>query len=159
MKIPLPKLPEQFLRKTLAALALIACAGVATVLIKGSIDSLDPENALPEIYVNIGYAVPSVQRAGYEWNFLTTIRRSPTVSPPDLALTVTPVDGGVPVTVRFSSAYETLRVSRADGLGSTDYSLINGDVQTPAAPGYYIYCVEAGFSKGSIIYYFAVEVR
>ncbi len=155
----MPKLPRQFVRKVLAAGFLIALSAVASLLIKESIDSLDPESALPQITVSVGYNVQAVIRAGYEWNFLTTIRRSPTVSLEDLPLQVLQVGAQLPVVIHFTSDYIHLQVSRADGLNNPNFSIISGEVVTPSQPGIYVFCIEAGFKKGSIIYYFAVEVR
>lgn len=153
------RFPRAFFRKVVAAAVLIGIAAGASLLIRESIDSFDPENALPQITVNVGYNVPQVVRAGYEWSFFTNIRRSPTVSPPDLALAVVAVDGQVPVVIHFSSEPISLKVSRSQGLSGENYSELDGEIITPMQPGVYIYCIEAGFERGSIIYYFAIEIR
>lgn len=149
----------QYVKKAVAAIALILLSALTSLLIKETLDSFDPENALPQIQVSAGWTVPEVRRAGYEWNFLTTVKRSPTVSPPDLPLVVLDVQPQVPIVINFSSPCESMTVSRADGLNRADYLPITGEVLTPIQPGIYVYCIEAQFSKGSIIYYFAVEVR
>ena len=129
------------------------------MLLKESIDSLDPERSLPIINVNAGYTVPVVVRAGYEWNFLTRIVRSPSVSPLDLPLVVLDCERDMPINVSFSAPYEGLKVSRAEGLFNDEFTQIDGEVFTPSTAGVYVYSVEASFKKGSIIYYFALEVR
>lgn len=153
------KSKTEYLKKAAAAVALILLSALASLLIKETLDSFDPENALPQIQVSAGWTVPEVRRAGYEWSFLTTVKRSPIVSPPDLPLAVVDAPPQTPIVINFSTAYQSLTVSRADGLNSTDYIPISGEVRTPIQPGIYVYKVEAQFKRGTIVYYFALEVR
>ena len=99
-----------------------------------------------------------IKRAGYEWNFLTKIVKSPTLPPTEYPLYPITVVANTPIVINFSVPYETLKISRSNGQYDVNFVNVEGDVYTPAEPGNYCYCIEAGFKRGSIIYYFVVSV-
>ncbi len=147
-------------QKWLVGLVLIALAAGASILLKETMDSFDPDNALPSLVVSAGEASVPVHRAGYEWFFFTTTKKTPILSPDDLPLLPTVVMPQAPLKLRFSRPYVTLRISRADGLHNPNFAHLQGDNhQTPRDAGVYVYKVESGFNHGSILYYFAVEVK
>ena len=157
-----------FLRKLAAGVFLIALAALASLLLKETLDSLDPENNLPILTVSCGYATTLtsgnntpetfIKRAGYEWNFLTKIVKSSTLPPTDFALYPITVMANTPIAVHFSTPYQTLRISRSNGQYDPNFVTVEGEVCTPSVSGDYCYCIEAGFKRGSIIYYFVVRV-
>ncbi len=152
---------KRFIVRVLISIVLIVLAAFGSILIKETVDSiLSPENSLPTITGGIGYTTPYIERAGYEWNFLTRTVKVPTVSPPDLRLIITDVTAETPIVINFSKQPETLKISMSTGQYSVDYALQDtDDLYTPSEAGIYNYCIEAGFDRGSIIYYFAVEVK
>ncbi len=152
---------KRFLTRFVIAVILIGLAAGGSILIKETIDSVSsPENSLPTISGSIGYTTAYIERAGYEWNFLTRIVREPTVSPPDLRLIITDVTADTPVIINFSKEPELVGVSMSTGQYSVDFVPMDPDtLYTPTEPGIYTYCVEAAFDRGSIIYYFSVNVK
>ncbi len=152
---------KRFIVRLLICIILITMAAGGSVLIKETIDSVTaPENSLPIITGSIGYTTPYIERAGYEWNFFTTEVKVPTVSPPDLRLIITNVTADTPILINFSKEPDTLAVSMSEGQYNLEF--VSQDINalyTPEVAGVYTYCVEAGFDRGSIIYYFAVEVK
>ncbi len=152
---------KKTITKTVLCVAFIAITALMSYLIKETIDSvMPPENSLPIIQGSIGYTTTNIVLAGYEWNYLTRIVRQPTVSPPDLRLIITDVTPDTPIALSFSKQPETLQVSRSDGQYASSFTVLTDEVlMTPSAPNVYTYCVEAGFDRGSIIYYFSVEVK
>lgn len=157
-----------FFKKLLLGIVLIAAAALGSFLLKETLDSNDPENNLPILTVSCGYAnvltsgkdTPEtfIKRAGYEWNFLTKIVKSPTLPPTEYPLYPITVVANTPIVINFSVPYETLKISRSNGQYDVNFVNVEGDVYTPAEPGNYCYCIEAGFKRGSIIYYFVVSV-
>ncbi len=157
-----------FIKKLLAGIFLIGCAALASLLLKETLDSRDPENNLPLLEVSCGYATTLtsgkntpetfIKRAGYEWNFWTRIVKSPTLPPTEFPLFPVTVMANTPIVIRFSTEYETLKVSRSNGQHDPNFVTVEGDISTPSEPGTYCYCIEAGFDRGSIIYYFVVQV-
>ena len=75
------KLPKIFFRKLIIGAVLLAIATGMTAFIKESLDTQDPESALPIITVLYGdeELVPDkeVRRAGWEWNFFLTQEKTP----------------------------------------------------------------------------------
>ncbi|MBQ5326839.1 MAG: hypothetical protein J6K80_06515, partial [Oscillospiraceae bacterium] len=62
------------------ALVLLVLSAYATVFIKDTVESMNPEKSLPIISVSVGYNPPYVVRAGYTWSFGSKTVRSPYVS-------------------------------------------------------------------------------
>ncbi len=157
-----------FFKKLVLGIFLIALAALASFLLKETLDSRDPDNNLPILTVSCGYATTLtsgsntpetfIKRAGYEWNFLTRIVKSPTLPPTEYPLYPITVVANTPIIVNFSVPYETLKISRSTGQYDPNFEVQYGEVYTPAEPGTYCYCIEAGFKRGSIIYYFVVNV-
>lgn len=159
---------KSVIKKLVTGVFLIALAALASLLLKETLDSMDPENNLPILTVSCGYATTLtsgdnapetfIKRAGYEWNFLTKIVKSTTLPPTEYALYPISVMANTPIVINFSVPYRTLKVSRSNGQYDPNFVTIEGDIYTPSTPGDYCYCIEAGFKRGSIIYYFVVRV-
>ena len=62
------------------AALLIGAAAVASLLIKETLDSTDPENTMPLIEASVGYTKLNVIRADFEWNYITRTVRGPALS-------------------------------------------------------------------------------
>ena len=158
----------RFLFRLALGVVLIALAALGSLLLKETLDSHDPENNLPILTVTCGYAAPLtsgsntpetfIKRAGYEWNFLTRVVKSQTLPPTEFPLYPLTVMPDTPIVISFSVPYETLKVSRSGGQYDPNFLPVAGEVVTPSEPGTYCYCIEAGFKRGSIIYYFVTEV-
>ncbi len=156
------------IKKLIVGVFLISLSALASLLLKETLDSGDPETNLPILTVSCGYATTLtsgdntpetfIKRAGYEWNFWTKIVKSPTLPPTEFSLYPITVMANTPIVINFSKPYETLKVSRSNGQHDPNFVTIEGEVTTPSAPGDYCYCIEAGFDRGSIIYYFVVRV-
>lgn len=140
---------------------LIIFSAIASLLLKETVDSISvPEKSLPIINGSIGYTTPNIVLAGYEWNFLTRIVRLPTTSPPDLRMIITDVTPNTPIVINFSKPPISLKVSRSEGMYNMDFVPEDPNALfTPEIPNIYTYCIEAGFDRGSIIYYFLVQTQ
>mgnify|MGYP001165990530 CR=1 FL=1 len=152
---------QRALLKILLAVFLIGCAAVASLLLKETIDSTDPENNLPLIEASVGYTKLNVVRANFEWNYITRKVRGPALSAEAGDLPLAPLDvmpNARLVVVMSDPGYLSMKISRADGLYDTEYIQIAGDVYTPSAPGVYVYKIEVAYKKGSLLYYTAVRV-
>ncbi len=152
---------KRFIVRLLISIILIAVVAVCSLLIKETIDSVWlPENSLPTVSGSIGYTIPYIERAGYEWNFLTRIVKVPTVTPPDLRLIITDVTAETPIVIHFSKQPETMKISMSEGQYNLNF--VEHDIDslyTPSVAGIYTYQLEASFDRGSIIYYFSIEVK
>ncbi len=162
------KLRTVIIRKFLLGAFLIAvCAGM-TFIIKESLDTRDPETALPIITITYNDAVfpqQNIYRAGYTWSFITTVEKwqAPSLLPEDLPIVPENVLADMPVEITFSQTPQTLQIYRATGRYSTDFLEISteadGEFYTPTTQGEYLYKVVAGWgSRGEIQYYFAMSV-
>ena len=87
------KISRLALRKLLLGAVLLLVAAAITMFIKESLDTQNPESALPILTIEYnGTEVPPSQegflyRAGYEWSFFTTVeRRAPQLAENDLPL-------------------------------------------------------------------------
>ncbi|MEG2930908.1 MAG: hypothetical protein RR825_03900 [Ruthenibacterium sp.] len=155
-------------RKILLGIVLVSLAAVITVFIKESLDTQDPESALPLITVKYNSGEMSAQniyRAGYQWSFFTTVEdwQAPSLSPEDLPITPVDIQPGTPIQISFSSTPSELRIWRAAGRYSTDFlelsCPVTGEFTAPASPGIYLYRVVASWgNRGEIQYYFALSV-
>lgn len=153
------KLEKQFIKKAIMGAVAVCVAAAVSLLLKNMLDANDPENALPQMSVTAGTVTIDPIRAGYEWNFITTTKRGPTVAVEDVPLIPKQVQAGVPITLSFSSKEEAVEIARMDGVPSGNSFLpVAGDLITPLQPGRYVYRVQVDFKKGYIVYYFAVEV-
>lgn len=155
------KQPKRVILRALAAVLCILLAALVSILIKERIDSTDPDNSLPLIDVSVGYTKLMVPRANFEWNYITRTVYGPALSPEsgDLQLAVLDVMPGAPMVITMSDpGYLQMKVSRADGLGSEYYEIAGGDILTPTIPGVYIYKIEVGYKKGSLLYYTAIRI-
>ncbi len=146
------------LKRYVIAVVMLFFATIATVMIKDTVDSLNPENSLPIINVSVGYNPPYVVRAGYEWKFGLKKVRSPFVSASDTPLMVTDCYPGENIVINFSAPFEFYNLYRAEGLANEDFTAVYNRV-TPGEEGIYVYKIEAVFEKGTMAYYFAVQVK
>ena len=161
------KYPKTIIRKELLGVLLITLASLGALFIKESLDTKDPQSALPDIEVNYnGAPLPagSVFMAGYSWNFLTTIETSPQLMPEDIPLYPVDVQQQIPMKISFTKPPKSLKISRAEGRYSADFieitSEVDGEILSPSVPGIYVYKVEAGWGfRGSILYYFSVQTK
>lgn len=159
------------LRKLLIGVVLLLVAAAITLFIKESLDTQNPESALPLLTIEYnGTEIPPNQegflyRAGYEWSFFTTVeRRAPQLAENDLPLIPLDVSPQAELKLLFSKAPSGLKVMRATGTGSTEFLELtdaeDGAFNTPASPGVYVYKILAEWrSRGYIQYYFSLYVR
>lgn len=161
------KFPKMFFRKVIIGIALIIVAALLSLFIKESLDTSNPASALPEMSVtyNGNTIDPAyVFMAEYEWNFLTTIERSPKLLIEDIPLRTYDVLPQLPMEISFSKAPKSIKVSRASGRYSADFTEIitsnSGEFFTPNLPGVYVYKIEASWAmRGSILYYIALQTK
>ena len=146
------------IRKYVMALVLLVVAAFASVVIKDTVDSLNPENSLPIINVNVGYNPPYVVRAGYTWQFGLKTVRSPYVSAADVPLMVTDCSPGENIVINFSAPFEYINLYQSEGLAGEDFTALY-TWTTPTKEGIYVYKIEAFFEKGDSSYFFAVQVK
>lgn len=149
------------LLKTLAALLLMALAAVASLLIKETVDSTDPESNLPLIQASVGYTKLNVVRANFEWNYITRQVHGPALSVESGDVPYFPFEVSPNtrlVVVMSDPNYLSMKISRADGLYNPEFIEIYGDIYTPSVPGDYSYKIEVSYKKGSLLYYTAVRV-
>ncbi len=149
---------ERKIKRYTMALVMLVIAAFATIFIKDTVDSLDPEKSLPMINVSVGYNPPYVVRAGYEWRFGAKTVRSPYVPATDAPMIVTECSPGENIVINFSTPYEYINVYQTEGLASEDFTSLY-TLKTPAKEGIYVYKVEAFFEKGNISYYFTLQVK
>ena len=162
------KVRKVLVQKILLGILLIALAAGVTVFIKESLDTQDPESALPLITVAYNDGEMSAQnvfRAGYTWSFFTTVEvwQAPSIAAEDLPITPVDIQPSTPIKVMFSSTPSELRIWRAEGRYSSDFLEIScdnpGEFTAPATPGTYLYRIKADWgSRGDIQYYFALTV-
>lgn len=160
------KQPATVLKRVLLGAVLIALSACLSMVIKESLDTQDPESALPILTVTCdGTPITDVYRAGYVWSFFATMeRRTPQLLEEDLPLVPVDVNPQAEVRMAFSTPPSQLQVQRAQGLGSRDYLQVVSDdpsvFRAPTEPGVYVYKVLASWSgRGYIQYYFALQVR
>ncbi len=163
--------PKLVIRKLLLGAVLMAAAIFITILIRENMDVKDPEQALPTITITVNGDLrmndKMVFRAGYEWNFLTTVaKHTPAYTSQTLRESLYPVDlaPNSVLKIEFSLEPKTLRIQRASDEALENFvelaDVSDGQIITPSAPGLYLYQVEAGFGwRGSIRYFFMVRVQ
>ena len=162
------KLPKIFLRKVLLGIVLVSIAACITMFIKETLDTRDPESALPIITVQYGdeifIADKQVRRAGWEWNFFLTREKTPMLPIEDAPPSPVAVLPGSPMRISFTKKPTQLHVLRAASEKPSEYLELsdagNGTFSSPTMPGLYYYKVQAEWQgRGFIQYYFALEVR
>lgn len=163
--------PKLVVRKLLLGTVLMAAAIFITILIRENMDVKDPEQALPSISVTINGDIKMndkmVFRAGYEWNFFTTVaKHTPSYTAQTLREHVYPVDlpPNSVVNIDFSLKPKSLRIQRANDDQLENFvelaDVDSGQFIAPSAPGLYLYQVEAGFGwRGSVRYVFMIRVQ
>ncbi len=157
------KIPKIFIKKIIIGAVLVALSLVITVVIKESLDTQDPENALPLAAVTYeGIPIPDIYRASYEWSFFTTRELSdPLTAVSDMPLSPYDVQSDKEITLDFSSKPSSLRIWRSDnnGLDFTELAIEGSSFKTPAASGVYIYRLRGEWSRGYVEYYFMLDVK
>ncbi len=163
------KLRTVFIRKLILGAVLIAISAGITLFIKESLDTQDPEAALPIItiiYNEEEFPSNNIYRAGYTWSFITTVEKwqAPSLLPEDLPIVPETVLSDMPVSVSFSQTPDNLQIWRATGRYSTDFLEISmqtqGEFFTPTSSGEYLYRIIADWgSRGEIQYYFSMRVE
>ncbi|MBU3805714.1 MAG: hypothetical protein H9882_02285 [Candidatus Fournierella pullistercoris] len=163
--------PKRILQKILTGALLLALAMCATVFIRENMDVKDPEQALPSFSILVNDEVRitehSILRAGYEWNFMTTVAKdTPVYTSSQIRSLIYPVDlpPSSRLVLEFSTKPKTLRVQRAPGADLQQFvelaDVSDGTLVAPSQPGLYLYQVECGFGwRGSIRYFFLVRVQ
>ncbi len=143
------------------AIVMLILSVYATLFIKDTVDSLNPEESLPLVSISVGYTNPQVKRTGYSWQFGAREVRSPFLHPPDVTLISLEAPTDTPIVINFSDEYELLKISYNDettALSTGEYQSILGAPKTPTQEGVYIYQVEVTFEDGKILYYFSLDV-
>lgn len=163
--------PRLIIRKLILGAVLMTVAILITLLIRENMDVKDPEQALPTITVTVNGDMNlndrMVFRAGYEWNFLTTVaKNTPTYTSESLRQQIYPVDlaPNSVLDIHFSMDAKTLRIQRASDDDLENFvelaDVSDGQIIAPSTPGLYLYQVEAGFGwRGSVRYFFMVRVQ
>ncbi len=146
------------IKKYLFALVMLIASAFATVFIKDTVDSLNPEKSLPEISVSVGYNPPYVVRAGYTWRFGFKTVRSPYVPATDAPMTITECHPGEVIVINFSEPEEYVNLYQATGVANEEFTQMY-NWTTPMEEGIYVYHVNANFEKGDISYYFTIQVK
>ena len=146
------------IKRYVLALVMLVLSAYATIFIKDTVESMNPENYLPEMSVTVGYNPPYVARAGYTWRFGSKTVRSPYVSATDTPLMVTDCSPGENIVINISAPFEFVSLYETVGLANEDFKPIYV-WNTPNEEGIYVYKIEAYFEKGDISYYFAVQVK
>lgn len=163
--------PKLVIRKLALGALLMAIAIFITVLIRENMDVKDPEQALPTLSITINGDTKMndrmVLRAGYEWNFFTTVAKdTPNYTTSSIRDQIYPVD--VPpnsvLNIDFSLQPKTLRIQRASDDKLENFvelaDVSSGQLIAPSTPGLYLYQLEAGFGwRGSIRYFFMIRVQ
>ncbi len=162
------KTRRRLIRKIVLATVLILLCAAVTVVLKETLDTQDPEAALPIItitYEGTPILEQNIYRAGYDWSFFTTVERwqAPSLVPEDLPIVPQEVAGGSLFEITFTSTPSELLLYRASGRYSTDFSLVeteeDGVFTAPLEPGVYLYKINASWgTRGDIQYYFALSV-
>lgn len=163
--------PRLVIRKLLLGAVLMTVAIIITVLIRENMDVKDPEQALPTITITVNGDMnlndKMVFRAGYEWNFFTTVaKNTPAYTSNTLLEQLYPVDlaPNSVLDINFSLPPKTLRIQRASDDSLENFvelaDVSDGQIICPSTPGLYLYQVEAGFGwRGSVRYFFLVRVQ
>ncbi len=160
------RLLRRKIRRYIFAVIMFIIAGYITVFIKDTIDAKNPEVSLPIIEVTSGYtAVPYVPRAGYDWNFGLKSVAAPFLSSIDVPLIAYDALPNTPILVSFTSPAEQITIYQ--GVGNTyegkvfasEFEEMRYGTNTPAEEGVYVYKVDAKFSRGTIVHYFALNVK
>ena len=153
---------KRTIRRYILAMVLLVIAGYISVFIKDSIDAKNPEASLPVISVTTGYMViPSggVPRAGFEWSYTTKTVNSPFVSSLDVPLTAYEVAPNMPILIEFSAQEESITLYESKASEPEVFTEKRYGMTTPEEEGGYIYKVVAQFEQGTIVHYFALNVK
>ncbi|MBE6886927.1 MAG: hypothetical protein E7484_00740 [Ruminococcaceae bacterium] len=154
------RIHKRQLRRYVLATILLILSGYISVFIKDSIDAKNPEISLPVISVTTGYTViPSAPRAGYEWSYTTKTVKSPFVSSMDVPLIAYEVSPDMPILIEFSTQAQNITLYESKLSAPEDFTEKRYGMTTPVEEGEYIYKVVAQFEQGTIVHYFALNVK
>ena len=162
------KLPKVFFRKLLIGIVLITLAAGMTAFIKESLDTQDPESALPLISVQYDdeqlVTDKEVCRAGWEWNFFLTQEKTPLLLIEDVPLQPVNVLPNAQMAINFSKKPTVLRIMRSTSDKPSEYldlsDVGDGKFTTPPTKGRYIYKIRAEWKgRGFIQYFFVLDVN
>lgn len=154
------RIHKRQLRRYVIATILLIISGYISVFIKDSIDAKNPEVSLPVISVTTGYTViPSAPRAGYEWSYTTKTVKSPFVSSMDVPLIAYEVSPDMPILIEFSTQAQSITLYESKLSAPEDFTEKRYGMTTPVEEGEYIYKVVAQFEQGTIVHYFALNVK
>jgi len=163
------KLPQTIWKKLMLGGMLILLAAAVSLLIKEALDTKAPASAVPTLTVECNGAPLSsdcVFPAAYEWNFLTGPERQtmPNYIPEVILDQAIPASVLPQLPLRFVFSQDTISVSisRSALQGAGDFIAQQPDREgrlfTPTEAGQYIYKIEASFNRGSVVYYFVINV-
>ncbi|MBP1571439.1 MAG: hypothetical protein J6C76_06015 [Oscillospiraceae bacterium] len=154
------RIHKRKIRRYIIAVIMLILSGYISVFIKDSIDAKNPEVSLPVISVTTGYnVITNVPRAGYEWSYTTKTVKSPFVSSIDVPLIVYEVLPDMPILIEFSTQAENITLYESKATEPEVYNEKRYGMTTPVEEGEYIYKVVAQFEQGTIVHYFALNVK
>ncbi len=148
------------MKKLIAAIILLAVAGVSAFYIKDYIDSRNPIYAIAQIEVTADTKPVGYTLAGYEWKFYNgKIAQMPTASWAELNMTSEPLLGGEQLTVTFTQPMQSSEIRRLDlERRQFGFTSITDNLIVPFESGGYLYEVRAQFRQGWVLYYFYITV-
>ena len=163
--------PKQVVKKLITGAILMTAAIFISVMIRENMDVKDPEQALPTFGIVVNGELrlneSTIFRAGYEWNFLTTVAKdTPAYTSESIRQKIYPVE--VPpnsvLELEFSMQPKSMRLQRASDPQLEHFvelaDVSDGQLIAPSSPGLYLYQVESSFGwRGSIRYFFLVRVQ
>lgn len=148
------------LKKVIASLLLLACAGALAFLVKDAIDVRNPEQAVAKMTVTADTLELPVAVAGFQWEFLFG-RRACKKPMPVFEIKLEPAPGellgGERLELVFSQPAKKIVIKQSKNY-SYDFFEVDGDLTVPFESGIYVYKVEAEFESGRVLYYFYAAV-
>ena len=153
---------SKFKRLVIGILAITASAFIA-LWVKDLVDRSMPEYAVPKISVTADEQRLDAKLYGYYWTFYmgeAVEVVAPIVSdiydkdmPP-----ISHLKGGEELKIDFSQTPEYKHVNRGESY-TYIFSPAENETHVPYEPGSYIYEVLAGFERGTVTYYFIINVE
>lgn len=156
------KLRKQFIKKIITAIIFFIIAIFATILLKDFLMSLNPEYALPVVYVRCnGEILPEENQMleSYSWRFSMVTKSQVLKNSEDVKnLTAAWEPPNAPLRISFSFDSKELKISRADD-DSTSFVEVGGELLAPSKPGTYTYKVEGKWGEDKwLVYYFKIRI-
>ena len=147
------------IKRYIIAFVFLILSAFTTMVIKDTMDSIYPEDALPLINTSIGYDLVNVSRAGYSWEFGLKSVLSPYLAPPDVPMVINSVLVDTEIAINFTTPHNYIIVSCGKGLVPDEFVEVYPPYTTPSEEDIFVYKVEAFFDKGDITYYFTVHTQ